>query len=148
MPTTTTIALSGQFHKTVIGGVDLSPYFDEIQLTYQRDMLDITVFALGGGPVTRSNIRGAMISDMSLNGPYDPVLAKAMEIYMASRTGVLVQIYGGSNALPAQGDELISGYFSIFSVGWPYRTFQKSTLKFDCKIPDGAAVPAVYYGTI
>ena len=49
MPTTTTIALSGQFHKTVIGGVDLSPYFDEIQLTYQRDMIDITVFALGGG---------------------------------------------------------------------------------------------------
>lgn len=148
MPTTTTIALSGQFHKTLVGGVDLSPYFDEIQLTYQRDMTDITVFALGGGPITRSNIRGAMVSDMSLNGPYDPALAKAMEFYMASRTGVQIKIYAGSNALPAQGDELISGYFSIFGVDWPYRTFQKSTLKFNLKIPDGATIPAVYWGAI
>lgn len=148
MPTTTTIALSGQFHKTLVGGVDLSQYFDEIRITYQRDMIDITTFMLGGNPVTRSNIRGAMVSDLSLNGPYDPAAAKALEFYIASRTGVQIKIYAGSNALPAQGDELLSGYFSILGFDWPYQTYQKSTLKFDCKIPDGATIPAVYYGAI
>lgn len=148
MPTTTPIALSGQFHKTLVGGVDLSQYIDEIRLTYQRDMLDQTTFVLGGGPVTRNNFRGALVSDLTLNGPYDPALAKALEPYIGSRTGVQIKIYAGSNALPAQGDELISGYFSIFSFDWPYQTYQKSTLKFDWKIPDGATTPAVYYGAI
>lgn len=143
-----TPVLSGQFHKILINGVDASQYIDEMRLNYQRDMIDITTFNTGGNPVTRNNIRGALVSDLRMNGPYDPAFAKMIEIWAASRTGVQIKAYAGSNALPTQGDELLSGYFSIFTIEWPYQTYQKSTLGIDWKIPDGAAVPAVYYGTV
>ena len=148
MPTNNTIALSGQFHKILVGGVDLSQYIEEMRVTFQRDRIDVTTFLTGGNPVTRSNMRGAQVSDGTINGPYDPAFVKAIEAYVGSRTGVQFKVYGGSNALPTLGDELLSGYFAIFAADWGYQTYQKSMIKLDLKIPDGASVPAVFYGTI
>lgn len=148
MPTNSIVALAAEFTKITVAGTDISTYLDTIKITYQRDKIDVTSFAAGGNPVTRNNIRGAQVSDLSLTGPYDPAFAKLMELYIGSRTGVQVKLFGGSNTLPAQGDEVLSGYFSIFGYDWPYAVYNKSTLKFDLKIPDGALAPVVTYGTI
>ena len=148
MPTTTTIALSGQFHKTLVGGVDLSQYFDEIRITYQRDMIDITTFMLGGNPVTRSNIRGAMVSDLSLNGPYDPAAAKALE-FTSPRGRVCRSRYMQvATRCPRKGMSCCPGISPFWDSTGLTRPTRRARSKFDCKIPDRAIIPAVYYGAI
>lgn len=146
MPNNNAIALSGQYHKATLDGVDISAYIDEIRFTYQRDNVDVTTFRTGGQPTSRANIRGSKVSDVSLRGPYTPEFAKALEPLCGSRTGGLLKVYGGSNTLPAAGDEVLVGYFSVFGFEWSYTTANKSQLTFDMKIPDGATTVNTSYG--
>lgn len=139
MASNNNVVLSGQFHKILLDGVDISSYIDELRFTYQRDNVDVTTFAGSGNPISRGNVRGAKVSDVSMRGPYDPNFAKAVEYVIGSRTGALLKVYAGTNTLPTQGDELLSGYFSIFGYEWSYAAANKSQLNFDMKIPDGAS---------
>lgn len=148
MPSNNDVVLSGQFHKILLDGVDISAYIDELRFTYQRDNVDITTFGGSGKPISRANVRGAKVSDVSMRGPYDPNFAKAVEYLVGSRTGGLLKVYSGSNTLPTQGDELLSGYFTIFGYEWPYAAANKSQLSFDMKIPDGASVLDTSFGVV
>lgn len=143
--------LSSQFVKTVIGtgsGTELSGYLTTNNTQLRHQMSDQTTFSTGGNPVTENQIHGAITSEFSIETVMSETLIQALEPYIGSRTGTLLRIYSGSNALPTVGDELFSGYYSIFDVKWNYNTGADARIVWDFKIPDGASVAAPSIGTI
>lgn len=143
--------LSSQFVKVVIGtgsGTELSGYATTANTQIRHDLSDQTTFAAGGNPVTENQIQGAITSEWTLETVFDQTVIQALEPYIGSRTGVLFRVYSGSNALPTVGDELFSGYYSIFGISAPYNAGSDVRITFDLKIPDGATVAAPSIGTI
>lgn len=148
MPTPT---LSSQFVKTVIGtgsGTEISGYLTTNNTQLRHQMSEQTTFSAGGNPVTENQIQGAITSEFSIETVYSETVIQVLEPYVGSRTGMLFRIYSGSNALPTVGDELFSGYYSIFNVTWNYNAGTDVRITWDFKIPDGASVAAPSIGTI
>ena len=148
MPTAT---LSSQFVKVVIGtgsGTELSGYATTANTQMRHDMSDQTTFQSGGNPVTENQIQGAVQSEWQLEMVFDATAIQAVEPYIGSRQGTLFRVYAGANALPTNGDELFSGYYSIFGVTWNYNAGQDVRIMFDLKIPDGATTAAPSIGTV
>ena len=146
-----TPTLSSQFVKVVVGtgsGTELSGYVTTANTQMRHDMSDQTTFQTGGNPVTENQIQGAITSEWDLEIVFDPTAIQTIEPYIGSRTGTLWRVYAGSNALPTNGDELFSGYYSTFGFTWNYAAGQDVRISFPMKIPDGATTLAPVLGTV
>ncbi len=143
--------LSSQFVKTLVGtgtGTEVSGYLTTANPVLRHDMSDQTTFTSGGNPVTENQIQGAIQSEFTLETVMDQTVIQALEPQIGSRTGTLFRFYAGSNALPTNGDELFSGYYSIFGVTWNYNAGADVRLVWMLKIADGATTAAPSIGTV
>ena len=143
--------LSSQFVKTLVGtgtGTEVSGYLTTANPVLRHDMSDQTTFTSGGNPVTENQIQGAIQSEFTLETVMDQTLIQTLEPQIGSRTGTLFRFYAGSNALPTNGDELFSGYYSTFGFTWNYAAGQDVRISFPMKIPDGATTLAPVLGTV
>lgn len=136
------VKYGGEFTTIFWAGTEITAYFPPGDISPQLGVqpLDQTALRSGGNPTVVDNRRGILTSEFTLKTYYDPTLCKLMRQYVKSRTGALLQIMSGLNALPTIGDELFSGYYSIFSYSWPYMVNQVSQIDWELKIPDGATV--------
>lgn len=143
--------LSAQFVKTVIGtgtGTEISGYLTSVNPVLRHDMSDQTTFTSSGNPVTENQIQGAIQSEFTFETTMDQTVIQALEPQIGSRTGTLWRFYSGTNALPATGDGLFSGYYSIFGVTWNYNAGADVRLVWMLKIADGATTAAPSIGTV
>lgn len=137
---------SGQFSQALVANaagtlVDTSPYLQG-SLDPKRSSADtdLTTFASGGGPVTRTHVRGAGMAEFPLNYFYDPVIAKFWRQVIAARSGFLVSLRMGANNIPGMGDEIFTGTMTCLDFDLVYDTNKPSTLVFNLVPADGGLI--------
>lgn len=137
---------SAQFVQTMIANaagtlIDVSPYLQgSVDPKRSSKDEDLSTFAAGGGPVTRTHIRGAAMSEFPLNFFYDPVIAKIIRQIIAARSGFLVSIRMGANNLPGPGDEVFTGTMTCLDFDLVTDTNKPMTLVCNLKPADGGAI--------
>lgn len=140
MPTSST-----QFEQVYLGDnvntlLEISNYCTDAPIPHKSADTNLTVFAVGGGPVTETHIRGAKQSEITLQCLADPVLWSLIGKIIGSRTGSTFQGRIGNNAAPLPGDALFQGTYTLFSVAVNYKPNSPATLALVLKPTDGGAI--------
>lgn len=145
------MTLTSQFTQEFIndaGGTqrEISNYVTACDPQVSNTDTNVSTYNAGGNPVTASHIRGAIASEFTVKGLFDPTYAKTIRQVIAARSGTNFTQKMGSNNILGQSDELFSATMCPVGYTITYNFGATATLDFDLKLADGAAVPT--YGSI
>ena len=122
---------------------EITQWITGVDPAHSNTDTNVSTFAQGGLPVTESHLRGANILEVQAKGLFDPSYAKILRQVIAARSGTNYIQKAGSNATPAQGDELYNATMCPLSFTLTYNFGANATIDADLKLADGASLPTM-----